>query len=146
MLTRTASRAGTAPNSDPPVSGRLDAHIGLRSCMAAFDNPLHLRICPLRDRALVFFLSCGTQGKWEYSARSGARWQRQLLRPRAQLRASVQFLVHSNKKFRGQRGREWMATRGEERVGGDDRDQTLKNMRVLMPAAKFRCWRQNLSW
>jgi hypothetical protein len=32
----------------------------------------------------------------------------------------------------------------EEREGGDGRDPTPKNKGELMPAVKYRCWRQNL--
>jgi hypothetical protein len=63
--------------------------------MAAFEIPSYLRIRPWHYGAFVIFFACGVQGKLEYSARSGARWQRLLLRPRARLRASV----HSNKRL-----------------------------------------------
>jgi hypothetical protein len=37
-----------------------------------------------------------------------------------------------------------VAAREGEKEGGDGRNPTLKNVGVMMPAAKFRFWRQNL--
>jgi hypothetical protein len=73
------------------LSWRLDARIAFKSqrARASLSWPLLTSL-----RIYVF-----AQGRWGYSARNGARLQRQLLRPRARLRPSVPSEVNSNKRL-----------------------------------------------
>jgi hypothetical protein len=109
--------------------------------MVAFNAPSHLRIRQRLDGAYVdLFLLAGRKASGNtrrVAARAGSNCFFGLER-------ALCFRAICG-AFKQERHTEYLKEQNNlRREGRDGRDPSLKNIGVLMPAAKFRCWQQNL--